>query len=82
MKDPAAIADFPLSIIIKDRGYYNQFGCNKLCILASGSEFHAYKHSNGADYVAFVENNAWGEVVQNHVIIESENISSWQKRTV
>ncbi len=71
---------YPLEIIVKTRGFYDQHGGKKVCFLTSGMALPAYRYDEGG-YCAYVQRNGWNEPVNMTVVVEMGNVSSWHRKT-
>lgn len=61
-------------ITVKDRGFYNEHGGKKVCLLAAGAEVMCQKKDGM--WIGRVEKNAWGETVNRLVEIHPEQVAS------
>ncbi len=71
---------YPLEIIVKTRGFYDQHGGKKVCFLTSGMALPAYRYDEGG-YCAYVQRNGWngnGAPLKNNLRTSHEQTSSVQ----
>lgn len=70
---------YPLEIVTKTKGFFNQCGGKKCCFLLPGQRLRARRNDTGQGFIAYVEMNGWNEKAFYAVEMPSEHVSQWQQ---